>query len=338
MTAPPDRLTVPPNRPGPHAADPLSDLLRSVRLTGGVFLDAQFTAPWCVSSQITAEDCRPLMAVPAQIIAYHFVVAGRLLLSIGGEPAVEVRAGEIVLLPRNDRHRMASALGLQPVNAHELIEASADGGLARIVHGGGGEPTHIACGYLGSDDAGHPLLASLPGMLKLDLRQGTSHDWVEASVRFAAGELASGRMATSSVMSRLSELLLIEAIRQYVTSAGAAEIGWLKGLNDPYVGRALALMHRNISAPWSADALAKEVALSRSAFTDRFRTLVGMPPIRYLTSWRLRTAKLLLGESAKTIGQLAHAVGYESEEAFSRAFKRAFGVSPVRWRDRRPGN
>lgn len=313
--------------------DPLTEVLRSVRLSGGIFLDACFTAPWCVSTNMTAADCRPFLKMPTQLIGYHFIIEGRLLLCVEGEAPIEVRAGEVVLLPRNDPHRLTSAPGLAPVSAHDLIQPSSDGGLARIRHGGGGEAVHLICGFLGSEELYNPLIATLPRVLKLDVRQGTSRDWIEASVRFAAGELTEGRLASSSVMSRLSELLLVEAVRNYSSTLGDHETGWLKGLADPHVGRALALMHHNASAPWSAEALAKEVALSRSAFVDRFTTLVGMPPIRYLTVWRLQTAKLNLRETRKTIAQLAHSVGYESEEAFSRAFKREFGQPPARWRD-----
>jgi len=312
--------------------DPLSEVLRSIRLTGGVFLDVRFTAPWCVLSQIEAEDIKPFLATPTHVISYHCVIDGRLLITVEGEPTIEVRAGEVVLLPRNDAHTLASAPGLAPLIGRDLVQPSADGGLARISHGGGGEATHMVCGFLGSEEAYNPLIATLPRVLKLDVRQGTSRDWVEASVRFAANELTEGRLASSSVMSRLSELLLVEAVREYSSTLGNREAGWLKGLADPQVGRALALIHHNTSAPWSAEALAREVALSRSAFVDRFTTLVGMPPIRYLTVWRLQTAKLNLRETRTTIAQLAHSVGYESEEAFSRAFKREFGLPTARWR------
>jgi AraC-like DNA-binding protein len=169
-------------------------------------------------------------------------------------------------------------------------------------------------------------------VLTLDVRQGMSRNWIEASVRFAAAELAGGMLASSSVMSRLSETLFVEAVRHYSSTLADENAGWLKGLKDPQVGRALALIHQNIRTPWSAETLAREVAMSRSAFMDRFTTLVGIPPIRYLTVWRLRTAKLQLRETGKSVSQLAHSVGYESEEAFSRAFKREFGLSPVRWR------
>jgi AraC-like DNA-binding protein len=315
-------------------SDPLSEILRTVRLTGGVFLDARFTAPWCVTSQITPDDCRPFLAQPAQVIAYHYVIDGRMLVQLDCEPPLEIGAGEIILLPRNDPHTLGSGPGLEAISADGLIQPGAEGALARVTYGGGGRPTHIVCGFLGSEEAQNPLIATLPRMLKLDVKEGTSREWVEASLRLAARELAEGKLASSGLMSRLSELLFVEAVRRYAASLPDSEAGWLKGLRDPYVGRALALIHSELNAPWTAEALAKEVALSRSAFVDRFASLVGMPPIRYLTQWRLLTARLRLREGGQSIRQVAHAVGYDSEEAFSRAFKRSFGMAPAQWRDR----
>jgi AraC-like DNA-binding protein len=300
---------------------------------GGVFLEARFTAPWCVMSKISPEDCRPFMATPAQVIAYHFVIDGRMVIEVDGSAPLEIAAGEVAMLPRNDAHKLASAPDLESVNAGALVNPAPEGGLAQIAHGGGGAATYVVCGFLASNDGFNPLIASLPKVLKLDFRQGASRQWVEASVRFAARELAEGRLASSNVMSRLSELLFVEAVRSYAAGLNEKESGWLRGLRDPYVGRALALMHGKISAPWTAAALAKEVALSRSAFVERFAAEVGMPPIRYLTFWRLQTAKLLLREVPKPVAQHAFSVGYESEAAFSRAFKREFGISPARWRN-----
>ena len=313
--------------------DPLTDMLRSVRLTGGIFLDARFSAPFCVYTQLRHEDCRPFLAMPNQIVCYHVVIDGRLRVTVDGGPTLEVCAGEAVLLPRNDAHVVASGPGIAPKNARDLIEPSVDGGLARVSYGGGGEAVHIVCGFLASEQLYNPLIAGLPRMLKVDIRQGASRAWVEASVRFAAEELTEGRLVSTSVISRLSELLFVEAVRNYASSLTEQESGWLKGLSDPQIGRALALIHQDASAPWSVETLAGEVALSRSAFVDRFTKLIGMPPIRYLTVWRLQTAKLNLQETRTTIAELAHAVGYESEEAFSRAFKREYGLSPARWRD-----
>jgi AraC-like DNA-binding protein len=313
--------------------DALSQVLRSVRLTGGIFLEARFTAPWCVRSQLTPEDCTPYMARPAQILAYHFVIGGKLVCEIEGEEAVEVEAGEVILLPRNDSHDLGSATGLKPIKADSLVQPPEGEGMAWISHGGGGEETHLVCGFLASEDAGNPLIATLPRMLKLDIRRGASRDWVEASVRFAARELAAGRFASSDIMSRLSELLFVEAVRDYASSLDSAESGWLAGLNDRQIGQALALLHNKAEAPWTIEKLAGEVSMSRSAFVDRFTSLVGLPPIKYLTQWRLSLAREKLRSGQGSIAQIAHAVGYESEVAFNRAFKREFGQPPARWRD-----
>ncbi len=311
--------------------DPLSDVLRSIRLTGGIFLDAHFTAPWAVRSRITAEDCRPYLSRPAQVIAYHVVVSGRLLLEVKGVPPLEVSAGEVVLLPRNDEHVLASESGIAAVSADDFIQPSGDTGLAHITYGGGGAATQIVCGFLGSNDVRNPLISTLPQIMKLDVREAASRDWIEASVRFAAAELVAGRFADSGVLSRLSELLLVEAVRSYAANAGG-DSGWLKGMSDPHVGRALALMHNSIGNYWTVDLLAREAALSRSTFVERFTAIMGVPPIKYLTQWRLMIAKAELAETRTSIAQIANSVGYDSEEAFSRAFKREFGESPARWR------
>lgn len=315
--------------------DPLSDVLRSVRLTGGLFLAAHFTAPWCVGVKVGPYDCIPFFGKSAQLIDYHVVIEGNLLLALPGEQPVNVRAGEIIMFPSNSPHTLASGTGIAPVDANELIQPGPGGELPRISHGGGGTSTRIFCGFLASQDLYNPLIASLPRMLKIGIREGTEREWIESSLRYAAGKLAEGTLATSSIMTRLSETLLIEAVRQYLAVPTARRSGWLNGLTDPRIGRSLALIHQDISAPWSADALAREVAMSRSAFVERFTALVGLPPIRYLTLHRLQTAKLNLCETGVSIAQLAYSVGYQSEEAFSRAFKREFGTPPGAWRERR---
>ncbi len=319
---------------GAKVIDPLSQVLGSVRLTGGVFLEARFTAPWCTLSQLTVEDIQPFIEGPGQIVAYHFVISGRLLCAVDDQPPMEVAAGEVVLMPRNDRHILASAPGLPAVKAAELVRPGEVGGLARIDHGGGGEPTHLVCGFLATEQMHNPLIDTLPALLKLDIRQGASRDWVEASVRFAARELSAGKFASSPIMSRLSELLFVEAVRDYAQTLDGARAGWLAGLTDPQVGRALALLHGDVITDWTTERLAHEVSMSRSAFNERFTALIGMPPIRYLTQWRLQLAKEKLRDGRQVIAQIAHAVGYDSEVAFNRAFKREFGEPPARWREK----
>ena len=312
--------------------DALSDLLQAVRLTGGVFLDARFTAPWCITSRIDAEDCRPLLAAPLQVIGYHYVVEGRMLVAIDGQRAVEVRAGETVLLPRNDPHLLGSSMDRKPIYAHELVQAADSGELARIIHGGGGDYTHIVCGFLGSDQHKNPLLTTLPPILTVDMTQAGSAEWIESSLRFAIRGLGEGKIGTSTVMRKLSELMFVEAVRRYAETLPAKQRGWLAGVRDPCVGRALSLLHGKLDHPWTAEALATEVAMSRSAFAERFASLVGMPPMRYLTFWRLQVARDKLREGHRTIAQIAYEVGYEAEAAFTRAFKREFGIPPTAWR------
>jgi AraC-like DNA-binding protein len=314
--------------------DPLAEVLSSVRLDGGVFLDVHLTAPWCLLSQVTADNVRPMLQSPAQMIAYHFITEGQLIMSVAGEAPMAAQAGDVILFPRNDVHILASGEGLQPVDASGvLVRPATNGELARVSYGGGGA---AIIGFQVSWLARKPqttCVAALPPMLKLDVRAGTSRDWIEASMQFAVTELIAGRLPTSHVMSRLSELLLVEAVRGYAASLGEQQTGWLRAFADPPIGQALALMHRDLAVNWSAAGLAKAVALSRSAFVERFTALVGLPPIRYLTVSRLQAARLLLREARMPIAGAAHAVGYESEEAFSRAFKREFGTPPARWRD-----
>jgi AraC-like DNA-binding protein len=317
--------------------DPLSDVLRTVRLKGGVFLDVELTAPWSVKSGIVADDCRPLLQSPAQLIAYHVLTEGRMLISAAGETPIEIAAGEIVLLPRNDDHIIGSESGITAVLGRSLVTPSPDGGLARVRSGGGGAPTKMVCGFLGTDEAFSPLIASLPRVLKLDVKGLASRGLIEASLAFAVSELVQGQVAASSdVMSRVSELLFVEAVRLYAEQSDAKE-GWLRGLKDPQIGKALALLHGDIAASWTAEGLAKEVALSRSAFMNRFTQLVGQPPMQYLSDFRQQTAQRLLTDTTLNIIQIASRVGYDSEKAFSRAFKRAAGVAPSHWREQRVG-
>jgi AraC-like DNA-binding protein len=313
--------------------DTLSDIFRTLRLKGGIFLDARFTAPWCVTSHVRPQDVASFLKSPAEIVTLHFIVSGRLYVGIGDDERMEVKEGELVLLPRSDAHILGSTLDGEPVNSHHLIEASPDGGLARIVHGGEGELTHIICGFLATEEQRNPLLSSLPPLLKVNIRDGVSRDWIESSVRYAAEGLHHGAVASSPVMGRLSELLFAEAIRAYAMGLPESERSWLKGLSDQYVGRAIAALNDDLAHPWTVDEIAGKAGLSRSAFVERFTNAVGLPPMKYLTSSRLALAKQLLLDRRQAVAKVAAKVGYEAEEAFNRAFKREFGLPPARWRD-----
>jgi AraC-like DNA-binding protein len=312
--------------------DAFSDVLRVIRLAGGVFLEAEFTAPWCINGKISADHCKPFLVTPRHVIASHFVAEGRMQLRVDGGETIDVRAGELVLLPHNHVHSFGSDLNAALMPAHEIIQAPRVGGISRIKYGGGGEATQLLCGFLGSETAFSPLLSALPSVLKLDIRATASGAWIESSFRFAASEIAAGRMGSATVIAKLSELLFVEAVSQYVAGLPAERRGWLAGLRDPQIGRALALLHARQSEAWTAESLALEVGMSRSVFAERFTSLVGQPPMHYLTLWRMHVAEGRLREGRGSVAQVAFAVGYESEAAFSRAFKRQFGASPGSWR------
>ena len=312
--------------------DAFSDVLRVIRLSGGVFLEAHLTAPWCMKGRLSPEDCKAFQVAPSVVIASHYVASGTMKLQVEGEEVMEVRAGELVLLPHNDVHAFGSDVTVPPFSQPDEVKAKAAGEFTRIELGGGGEPTQLLCGYLGSDHAFGPLLSSLPPVLKIDLRATPSGSWIESSFRFAISQIAAGRVGSTTVIAKLSELLFVEAVSHYITGLPADRQGWLAGLRDPNIGRALSLLHASPAKAWSAEALAAEVGMSRSGFAERFTSLVGQPPMQYLAFWRMQLAGQRLRESRDTIAKVGFSVGYESEAAFSRAFKREFGDSPAAWR------
>jgi AraC-like DNA-binding protein len=312
--------------------DALSDILAAVRLSGGAFLDAEFSAPWCIAAQVGPEDCGPTGHVPAHIVAYHYVVSGRMWIRAGDESPLEVGAGEIVLLPRNDPHVLGSAPGIPPLVIDHLVQPPAGSGPATLRHGGGGAVTQIVCGFVGCDVPNNPLVATLPVLLRLSVGESAGGEWIGGSFRRAAEEFATGGMGSATVLAKLAELLFVEAVRRYLVTLPEDRTGWLAGLRDRAVGRALALMHTRVGEDWTTEALARECSLSRSAFAERFTTLIGVPPMRYLAQWRLQLAAVRLRDSARPTVQIAYELGYGSDAAFSRAFRRQFGVTPAAWR------
>jgi AraC-like DNA-binding protein len=315
--------------------DALSDVLRVAHLTGGVFLHADFSAPWCMAARVAPEHCAPALGPMSHMILYHYVVEGELQIRIDGEDGEDLvlGVGDVVLLPRNDLHLVGSDLNLPPVAGSEIIQPPKEGGLFTIQYGGGGKRTRMICGYLGCDSAeDNPVISTLPSLLKLDAEQGGAAEWIRSTFQYAADEVAAGRPGSETVLAKLSELLFVEAVRRYAESLPHGQTGWLAGLRDPYVARALALLHRDIARPWSVDDLSREVGLSRSALADRFIGLIGMPPMHYVASWRMQIATQKLRNSNASLAQVADSVGYSSEAAFSRAFKKAFGTAPATWR------
>jgi len=315
--------------------DALSDVLRVAHLTGGVFLHAEFFAPWCIASHLTPELCQPVLGPVSHLILFHYVVEGGFELRVEGkdEEVVALGPGEIVLMPRNHLHLMGSDLTVPPVMSSEIIQPPNNGGLFTIRHGGNGACTRMVCGFLGCDSAeNNPVLAALPPALKLSIEEGGAAEWIRSTFHYAAEEVAAGRPGSETVLAKLSELLFVETVRRYVENLPAGQSGWLAGLRDTHVARALALLHRDIARPWTVDELGREVGQSRSALADRFIRLIGVPPMHYLASWRMQVAMQNLRETSASLAQVAEMVGYESEAAFSRAFKKAVGTAPATWR------
>jgi AraC-like DNA-binding protein len=236
------------------------------------------------------------------------------------------------MFPRNDLHVLGSALGLRPIPASEIVKPPEGLGLPRIRYGGGGKITRMVCGFLGGRALMSPLLSALPPLLKMSLEDIPGGDWIGRSFTYAASDLANGGPGAATVMSKMSELLFVEVLRQFLASEPPERTGWLASLRDPAIGRSLALLHSNPKRDWTTDDLADQVHLSRSAFAERFTALVGQPPMRYLTEWRMQLAAQSLHHSQLSIAQIAYECGYESEATFTRAFKREFGTPPATWR------
>ena len=226
---------------------------------------------------------------------------------------------------------------MPPANVESLVVPAADGDLARIAFGGGGAPTAIYCGFLGNETPGDILLSVLPPVLLLKIPQDATGEWIGSTFRFAEAALAGGGERSAVVLGRLAEMLFEEAVQRHVAALPVEERGWLAGLRDPYVGRALAMLHGRPDRHWTTEDLAADVGLSRSAFASRFTDLIGAPPIRYLARWRMQMAARRLADTQDAISRIAFDTGYESEAAFNRAFKRAFGIPPAAWRKERHG-
>ncbi|HEY7296948.1 MAG TPA: AraC family transcriptional regulator [Xanthobacteraceae bacterium] len=314
--------------------DALSDVLRAAHLTGGVFLRAEFFAPWCIASQLTPEHCAPVLGPASHLMIFHYVVEGELHIQVEGEEGeLVIGTSEVVLLPRNDVHLMGSDLSLPAVPGNQVIRPPKDGGLYSIHHGGTGSCTRMVCGFLGSASAqGNPVISSLPPVLRLNLEQGGAAEWIRSTFQYAAEEVSAGRPGSETVLAKVSELLFVEAVRRYAEALPDGQTGWFAGLREPRVARALALLHRDIARHWTLDDLGREVGLSRSALADRFVRLIGLAPMQYLASWRMQVAAQKLRGTSASLAQVAEMVGYDSEAAFSRAFKNAFGTAPATWR------
>ena len=313
--------------------DVLSDALRVLQLTGAVFLDAEFTAPWCVISR-SGHSGSPLLAGGPNIVFFHVLTEGRCKARLaGGGAALELAAGDLIMLPRDDDHLMGSDLQLAPTVVDALVKPAAGCDLLRIEHGGGGDKTRFVCGFLRCDERlCGPMLDALPRILRVPLGEGPATAWLSSLLAAGTRETAAPRPGGETVLAKLSELLFAEAMRRYIELLPEEETGWLAALRDRFVGRALALLHEQPGHSWTVEELADSVGLSRSALAQRFTDIIGQAPIQYLTRWRLTIAAQRLRNERASLASIAADSGYDSEAAFNRAFKRALGTTPAAWR------
>jgi AraC-like DNA-binding protein len=323
----------------PMSADALSEVLSAVHLSGSIFFDVTATSPW-VAEAPSAEQIAHEVAPGAQhTIEYHVVAGGSCWISLVGNNAsepVRLQEGDIVVVPHGDPHVVSSAPGMRAKPSLEIYRKSkGNDSVPFLLQTGGDGPgdTRLICGFFTCDVRPfNPLLDSLPRFMRVGRDTSPSHGLLDQFIRFATVEMSNKRAGSQSVLNRLSELMFVEVIRLHMNQLGSSNTGWLAGLRDPLVGRALSLLHARPSRAWTLEELASEAAASRSVLADRFTQLVGYPPIQYLTQWRMQMAARRLADPGARVAAVAHEVGYESEAAFSRAFKKFVGRSPARWR------
>ena len=318
--------------------DTLSDVLKSVRLEGAFFLDAEFTAPWCMRGRYGMTSVKERLAGAEHVVLFHFLTQGACLVRLaeGGEE-IEVAAGDLILFAQDDRHLMGSDLRVAPLEADHLIDAAAavaaNPEFVPIREGGGGAATHFVCGYLACNRSlCRPLFEALPRLLRIRLGDEMATTLWRQLMRAGVNISGSPVPGAESTLAKMAELMFVEALRRHVAALPPDGKGWLAALRDVQIGRALSLLHEAPERAWTVDALASEVALSRSLLASRFAMLVGESPMKYLTRWRLALAARALRSGTEAISRLAERSGYETEAAFSRAFKREFGLPPSSWR------
>ena len=321
-------------------ADTLSDVLEAVRLTGALFFVVDASTPWVAAAPSTSALAPAILPRVQHVVSYHVITRGSCWCEIEGQPPVPLASGDVIIIPHGDAYSLSSEAGLRPpISVEEGLawfRQMAAGQMSFVVtEGGGGEERiGVFCGFLGCDALPfNPALTALPRLVHL--RAGNrGADRLGSLIELAAAESREPRAGGRSVLLRIGELMFVEVVRRYLSSVPAEEGGWLAGLRDPLVGRALAVLHESPAEPWTLEALARSVGTSRSVLTERFTSMVGRPPMQYLAAWRIQLAARRLLDGATKVSAVARDVGYESEAAFSRAFKRLTGAAPATWRRR----
>jgi AraC-like DNA-binding protein len=314
--------------------DALSETLRVVRLVGAIFIHGRFTAPWCYQSP-HADTAAPLLEPSAErVVIFHMITEGECFVEIDGVAPTHLMAGDAIIFPMGHAHLMTSQPGLAPASGARLDEV-----LSRrprlLAYGGGGATTRLICGYLACDARlAQMLLSGLPPLVRVNVRGSNAGVWLEASLRYALAEARSPRPGGAGVLAKLAEVLFIEVLRIYMNEQHDERnlTGWLAGVSDRIVGAALKSMHANPAHPWTLEELARSAVTSRSVLAERFQFLVGSSPMQYLAQWRMLLATNLLCRSNAPLARIAEEVGYQTDTAFSRAFRREFGLPPATWR------
>jgi AraC-like DNA-binding protein len=316
------------------SGDVLSDVLRAVRLTGAVFFDFELSSPWVAEAPPANEIAAMVMPGAQRVIEYHLIARGNCWgHAIGSEP-IALREGDLIVFPQGDAHVLSSAPGMRATPDHSMfVRRASPLPIVYEMGGGGADGARVVCGFLGCDDRPYnPLLGALPRTIHLSARgPHAASGWLGTLVNIAVAESGVARPGGENVLARLSELMFVEVVRQYLESLPAAETGWLAGLRDPVIAQALAAMHTDPAADWTVEGLARAAGVSRSVFAERFTAMVGQPPMQYLALWRSQLASRLLA-GGSSVAAVAAGVGYDSEAAFSRAFKKLVGRSPAEWR------
>ncbi len=330
--------------------DVLSDVLRVIRLSGSVFFTAHFSSPWALDSPNPGLLACVVLPQAECMALFHVVIDGECWVDCQGHAAVHITTGDAIIFPHAHSHTMRSRPGVNPMPIRNILPSRPSDELLQIKYGGGGEVSRFICGYLACDQRFKPLIGALPtillvrsrndyasveaissdGMQATDL-QRPSGDWLNTTLRYTIHEASSPRPGNAAMLGRLTELMFLEILRAYMHQLPASQTGWLSGLRDPHVGKALRLMHAEPARRWTVEELAREAATSRSALAQRFTDLLNESPMHYLAGWRIHLAREMLRERACSVQEVAERVGYESEAAFSRAFKRLVGHSPAAW-------
>ena len=322
-------------------SDTLSDVLEVVRLTGALFFLVDARTPW-VAEAPASTDLLPVILPRAQhVVSYHVVSQGACWCESPGQAPLRLETGDVLVVPHGHAYQLASSCGLRTGwtldDALAWFRAMANGQLPFVVTegGDGSERLQLVCGFLGCDALPfNPVLTTLPSIVRVRLH-GDSNSRLNTLLEFAVNESKGARPGSRSVLLRIAELVFVEVLRSQLTTTPENEVSWLRGLRDPVVGLALARMHAEPTRGWTLPELAREVGASRSVLAERFTTFVGLPPMLYLTRWRIQLAASRLAAGAAPMSAVAGGVGYESEAAFSRAFKKVTGVTPASWRSRR---